>query len=61
MSLKFIEEFCIKTMKNNSKFEKELTCRFKTDMRTLTNFDQTLESLKNLHFNGLLLKKVYNV
>ena len=49
------------TMKNNSKFEKELTCHFKTDMRTLTNFDQALESLKNLHFNGLLLKKVYNV
>ena len=26
-------------MKNDSKFEKELTCQFKTDMRNLTNFD----------------------
>ena len=27
------------TMKNNAKFEEELTCHFKTDMRNLTNFD----------------------
>ena len=27
------------TMKNDSKFEEELICQFKTDMRNLTNFD----------------------
>ena len=27
------------TLKNDEKFEKELTCRFKIDMRNLTNFD----------------------
>ena len=27
------------TMKNDAKFEEELTCQFKTDMRYLTNFD----------------------
>ena len=27
------------TMKNDAKFEEELTCRFKIDMRNLTNFD----------------------
>ena len=27
------------TMKNDAKFEEELTCRFKTDMRNLMNFD----------------------
>ena len=27
------------TMKNNAKFEEELTCHFKTDIRNLTNFD----------------------
>ena len=27
------------TMKNEVKFEEELTCRFKIDMRNLTNFD----------------------
>ena len=27
------------TVKNNAKFEEELTCRFKFDMRNFTNFD----------------------
>ena len=27
------------TMKNDTKFEEELTCQFKIDMRNLTNFD----------------------
>ena len=26
-------------MENDTKFEKELTCQFKTDMRNLTNVD----------------------
>ena len=39
MSLKFTEESCAMTMKNDTKFEEELTCCFKTDMRNLTNFD----------------------
>ena len=26
-------------MKNDAKFEEELTCQFKIDMRNLTNFD----------------------
>ena len=29
MSLKFSEELCIMKMKNDSKFEEELTCHFK--------------------------------
>ena len=29
MSLKFTEELCVMTMKNDAKFEKELTCHFK--------------------------------
>ena len=39
MSLKFTEELCVMTMKNDAKFEEELTCRFKIDMENLTNFD----------------------
>ena len=39
MSLKLIGELCIITMKNDTKFEEELTCQFKIDMRNLTNFD----------------------
>ena len=27
------------TLKNDEKFEQELTCRFKIDIRNLTNFD----------------------
>ena len=39
LSLKFTEELCVMTMKNNAKFEEELTCLYKTDMGNLTNFD----------------------
>ena len=39
MSLKLIGELCVMTMKNDAKFEKQLTCQFKTDMRNLLNFD----------------------
>ena len=39
MSLKLTGEFCVMAMKNEAKFEKELTCQFKIDMRNLTNFD----------------------
>ena len=39
MSLKFTGELCVMTMKNDAKLEEELTCRFKTDMKNLTNSD----------------------
>ena len=40
MSLKFTDELlCVMTMKNDAKFEEELTCRFKIDIWNLTNFD----------------------
>ena len=39
MTLKFTEELCVMAIKNNAKFEEELTCHFKTDMRNLMNFD----------------------
>ena len=40
MSLTFTEEsLCVITMKNDAKFEEELTCRFKIDMGNLTIFD----------------------
>ena len=46
MSLKFTEELCVMTMKNDAKFEKELTCQFKIDMRNLTNFDPSTQKSK---------------
>ena len=39
MSLKFTGLQCVMTMRNDGKFEVELTCQFKIDMRSLTNFD----------------------
>ena len=39
MSSKFTVDLCVMTMQNDTKFEEELTCRFKIDIRILTNFD----------------------
>ena len=41
MTLKFAEELYVMTMKNNAKFEEQLICDSKTDMRNLTNFDSS--------------------
>ena len=43
MSLKFTGELSVMTVKNESKFEKELTCQFKVDMRDLTNFNPSTQ------------------
>ena len=37
--LKFTEELCVMTMKNDAKLGEELKCRFKIEMRNLINFD----------------------
>ena len=53
MTLKFTEELCVKTMKNNAKFEEEFTCHFKTDKRNLTIFNwSTQKSEKNCTLIG---------
>ena len=36
---KFTGKFCVMTMENDTKFEEELTCQFKIDMRNWTNFE----------------------
>ena len=41
MSLKFTQELCVMRMKNDAKFEEDLTCQFKIDMRNLMNFDSS--------------------
>ena len=48
MHLKFTEELCVMTIKNDVKFEEELTCRFKIDMRNLTNFDSSTQKSKKI-------------
>ena len=65
MSLKFTGEFCVMTMKNDTKFEEELTCQFKIDMRNLTNFDQSTRKSgefcvikkSSLFFNNFIKKE----
>ena len=48
MTLKFAEELCIVTMKNNAKFEEELAFHFKTDIRDLINFDSSTGKSKKI-------------
>ena len=38
------------TMKNDTAIEEELTCRFKIDMRNLTNFDPSTRKSKKIVF-----------
>ena len=46
MNQKNSEELCVIKLKNDAKFEEELTCTFKNDMRNMANVDSILESLK---------------
>ena len=46
MTLKFTKELCVMAMKNDAKFEEELTCHFKIDMRNLKNFDSNTRKSK---------------
>ena len=48
MSLKLKGELCV--MKNNTKFEIELTSHFKTDLRSLTNFDRSTKASQKFTF-----------
>ena len=50
MSLKFTEELCVLTMKDDTKIEEELTCRFKIDLRNFTNFDPSTQKSKKFVF-----------
>ena len=47
MSLKFTVKLCVMTMKNDTKFEKELTSLFKTDIRNLANFYPSTQKSQN--------------
>ena len=38
VNLKLQRDFCAMTMNNDAKFEEELTCHFKIDMRNLNDF-----------------------
>ena len=48
-------------MKNDAKFEEELTCRFKIDMENLTNFDPSTRKQDQSKYILLELKKYRGV
>ena len=48
-------------IKNDAKFEEELTGHSKFTWGIWRILTRALESLKNVLFNGILLKKVYNI
>ena len=50
MSLKFTRVLCVMTMNNDTKFETELTCLFKIEMRNLTNFDPSTQKSQAFAF-----------
>ena len=50
MSLKFVGELCVMAMKNDAKFEEDLTCQFKIDMRNVTNFDPSTQKYQKFAF-----------
>ena len=50
MTLKSTEQLSVITMKNDTKFEDELTCHFKVVMMNLTNFDSSTWKSQKLSF-----------
>ena len=50
MSSKFTGDLFVIRVKNDAKFEEDLTCQFKIDMRNLTNFDPNTRKSQKLEF-----------
>ena len=46
MTLKFTEELCVMTLKNDAEFKGEFTYRFKIDMSNLTNLDPSTQKFQ---------------
>ena len=49
------------TLKREAKFEEKLTIGSKSDLRNLVNFDVRSDNSEDLHFDLLLLSKLYYV
>ena len=46
------------TLKSNAKFEVQMNCVLKNDMRNLADFHQSSQKCQNWDFDGILLSKV---
>ena len=47
------------TLKSDAQFEEKLTLAFKNDMSDLVDFDVNKAKSENMHFNGLILSKIF--
>ena len=56
-----IQKSCLKTLKNDAKFEEKLTLGSKNDMRNLVNFNANSGKSENLHFDVILWSIAYKV
>ena len=54
--LKMYRGFCVMSMKNDTKFEEELTCQFKVDTKNLTNFDPSTRKSQKFTLRLVLMK-----
>ena len=54
MNFKFSVELCVMTMKNDTKIDEELTCRFKIDLKFTKFHPSTLEKFNFLKKIGSL-------
>ena len=61
MSLKFTEILCVMTMNDDTIIEEKLPVVSKLIWGISQRLTWALKSLKNLHLNGLLVTKVYNI
>ena len=55
------KSLCLMILKSDVKFEEKLTLGSKNDMRNLVKFNASSGKSENLHFDILLLSKVYYV
>ena len=49
------------TLKSNPNFKEKLTICLKNDMRNLMNFNSSSGKSENLHSDGILLSKVFEL
>ena len=47
------------TLKGDAKFKGKLTCGLKNNIRNLVSFHASSQKSENLHFDRILLSKVY--
>ena len=52
---------CVMTLKSDAKFKGKLIRGLKIDIRSLVNLHKSSRKSENLHFDGFLLSKAYNI